>query len=62
MDDLRLSQLKRKHAQKDFLFVTPNGCVRISAPGRGGWRRPTALELALGVRSLRKASRFQEGD
>jgi hypothetical protein len=64
MNDLRFSRLKRKHAQKGsrVLFVTPDGFARVSAPGRGGWRRPSALDLVLGLRPLRMASRFQEGD
>jgi hypothetical protein len=63
MKDLAFQGLKRKHAQRGspVLFVTPDGLARVSDPGRGGWRRPTALDLALGLRTLRMASRFQEG-
>ena len=64
MNDLTFPRPKRKHAQKGslVLFVTPDGLTRVSAPGRGGWRRPSALDVALGLRPLRMASRFQEGD
>ena len=63
MKNLPLHRPKRKHAQKDsLLFVTPEGTTRVSDPGRGGWRRPSATEVAFGLRTLRMASRFQEGD
>jgi hypothetical protein len=64
MKHLAFPRTKRKHAQKPtpILFVTPDGLPRVSAPGRGGWRRPSTLEVALGLRSLRMASRFREGD
>jgi hypothetical protein len=63
MHDLTFPRRKRKHAQKTpVLFVTPDGLTRVSDPGRGGCRRPSALEVALGLRRLRMASRFQEGD
>jgi hypothetical protein len=62
MKDLAFPRPKRKHAQRAciVLFVTPEGLTRVSAPGRGGWRRPSALELALGLRPVRMPSRFQE--
>jgi hypothetical protein len=64
MKDIPFRRPKCKHAQKGstILFITPDGLTRISDPGRGGWRRPSALDLALGLRSFRMASRFQEGD
>jgi hypothetical protein len=64
MHDVTFPRPKRKHAQMGapVLFVTPDGLVRMSAPGRGGWRRPSALDLALGLRTLRMASRFHMGD
>ena len=66
MSDVAFPRPKRKHGQNGspVLFVTPEGLTRVSALGRGGWRRPSALDvaLALGLRPVRMASRFQEED
>jgi len=35
---------KRKHHHESFGFISPEGEVRVSAPCRGGWRRPTPIE------------------
>jgi hypothetical protein len=37
---------KRKRHHEPFVYISPDGGVRVSAPCRGGWRRPTPIEGA----------------
>jgi hypothetical protein len=37
---------KRKRHHESFIFISSDGEVRVSAPCRGGWRRPTPMERA----------------
>jgi hypothetical protein len=52
MSDLENRAPKRKRHHQRFIFLSVNGEPRTSAPCRGGWLRPTSLELALCSRPM----------
>ena len=53
-------RLRAHKHHESLLFASSNGAPRMSAAGRGGWRRPTPLELALSA-APQPRSAHQEG-
>jgi hypothetical protein len=64
MKHILFSKAKSKHAQlcSPLLFISLDGHTRIAAAARGGWRCPTALDLALASHPARRAGTWREED
>ena len=62
MNDIKNGSRKRKSYNEPIVLFSSDGEPRISALGRGGWRRPTGRELVLYSRAAHLLSGVrQEG-